>query len=173
MKNNRFKREQPLQVICNEKINYDTVRVNDIDGESRIIDTKTAIRLAKSKELDLILIAENANPPVCKVTSLNKFLYEKKQKEKEQKKKQRENFIETKEIRMSLNIDSHDLETKTRNARKFLDKGASVQITVTLKGRERGRGDAARQLLAKFAEMCEATLNTVNFAGNRISAKIK
>ena len=87
MKNNRFKREQPLQVICNEKINYDTVRVNDVDGESRIIDTKTAIRLAKSKELDLILIAENANPPVCKVTSLNKFLYEKKQKEKEQKKK--------------------------------------------------------------------------------------
>ena len=74
---------------------------------------------------------------------------------------------------MTLNIEQHDLETKTRNARKFLDKNDTVQITVTLKGRERGRQDVARQLLAKFAEMCNTTLETVQNSGNRISAKLK
>ena len=74
---------------------------------------------------------------------------------------------------MTLNIEQHDLETKTPNARKFLDKNDSVQITVTLKGRERGRSkDVARQLLAKFAEMCDTTLESVQNSGNRISAKL-
>ena len=74
---------------------------------------------------------------------------------------------------MTLNIEQHDLETKTRNARKFLEKNSTVQVTVTLKGRERGRQDAARQLLAKFAEMCGTTLETVHNSGGRISGKLK
>jgi len=74
---------------------------------------------------------------------------------------------------MGLNIDNHDLETKVNHARKFLDKNNTVIITITLKGRERGKQDMARQLLAKFAEMSNATLDTINNSGNRISAKLK
>ena len=175
MRNNRFdrRREKKPVVPCNEMIRHPKVRVNDVDGESNIMTIQSAQHLANSRGLDLVLIAEKADPPVCKITSLNKFLYEKKQKEKEQKKKQRENVKQQKEIRMTLNIEQHDLETKTRNARKFLDKNDTVQITVTLKGRERGRQDVARQLLAKFAEMCDTTLETVQNSGNRISARLK
>ena len=175
LRNNRFdrKREKKVLVPCNEHIRHATVRVNDVDGESNIMPIQSAQQLANSRGLDLVLIAEKADPPVCKITSLNKFLYEKKQKEKEQKKKQREHVKQSKEIRMTLNIEQHDLETKTRNARKFLDKNDTVQITVTLKGRERGRQDVARQLLPKFAEMCGTTLESVQNSGNRISAKLK
>ncbi len=175
MRNQRQDRRRQRDPVVphNEHIRFPTVRVNDVDGESKIMDIRAAQRLSNDRGLDLVLIAEKADPPVCKITSLNKFLYEQKQKVKEQKKKQRENFRESKEIRMTLNIEQHDLETKTRNAIKFLEKNSSVQITVTLKGRERGRQDAARQLLMKFAEMCGTTLETVNNSGNRISAKLK
>ena len=175
LRNNRFDRRRRVEPVVphNEGIRHPKVRVNDVDGVSNIMDTASAVKLAESRGLDLVLIAEKADPPVCKITSLNKFLYEKKQREKDQKKKQRENIKEQKEIRMTLNIEQHDLETKTRNAKKFLDKNAHVQITVTLKGRERGKQDMARQLLAKFAEMCETTLESVQNSGNRISAKLK
>ena len=175
MRNVRFdkRRDKRPSVPTNEQIRFKIVRVADVDGESKIMQIQNAQQLATSRGLDLVLIAENADPPVCKITSLNKFLYEKKQKEKELKKKNRENVRQSKEIRMTLNIEQHDLETKTRNAKKFLDKNDAVQITVTLKGRERGRQDVARQLLMKFAEMCGTTLETVQNSGNRISAKLK
>lgn len=175
MRNNRFDKRRRVEPVVphNQFIKFNNVRVTDVDGDSNIMDIESARRLADSRGLDLVLIAEKADPPVCKITSLNKFLYERKQREKEQKKKQRENVRESKEIRMTLNIEQHDLETKVRNAKKFLDKNATVQITVTLKGRERGKQDMARQLLAKFAELCGTTLETVNNSGNRISAKLK
>jgi len=100
-------------------------------------------------------------------------MYDIKQKAKEAKKKQRISFTEQKEIRMGMNIDDHDLLVKVRNARKFLDKKNIVTITIQLKGRERGKQDMARQLLSKFAELSESTLENVSFSGNRISAKIK
>ena len=175
LRNQRNDRRRPQKSVHphNGDIRFPNVRVTDVDGKSLLLTIQEAQRLATSRGLDLVLIAEKANPPVCKITSLNKFLYEQKQREKEQKKKQRENFKDTKEIRMTLNIEQHDLETKTRNARKFLEKNSTVQVTVTLKGRERGRQDAARQLLAKFAEMCGTTLETVHNSGGRISAKLK
>ena len=175
LRNNRFDKRRRVEHVVphNQYIKFNNVRVTDVDGDSNIMDIESARQLADSRGLDLVLIAEKADPPVCKITSLNKFLYERKQREKEQKKKQRENVRESKEIRMTLNIEQHDLETKVRNAKKFLDKNATVQITVTLKGRERGKQDMARQLLAKFAELCGTTLETVNNSGNRISAKLK
>ena len=169
----KFDRNNQPNVIYNNAIRYDELRVTMVDGETQIMSKKEAIDIAQSLELELILITDKAIPPVCKITSLNKFLYEKKQREKEAKKKQREHKAEMKEIRMGLNIDNHDLETKVNHARKFLDKNNTVIITITLKGRERGKQDMARQLLAKFAEMSNATLDTINNSGNRISAKLK
>jgi translation initiation factor IF-3 len=172
MRNNN-RNQQPF-VIANERIKHDTLRVTMVNGDTQILTKSEALDIAVRLELDLVLVTEKADPPVCKITSLNKYLYEQKQREKEAKKKQRESKIETKEIRMGLNIDNHDLETKVNNAKKFLSKGnISVVITVTLRGRERGRQDMARQLLAKFAEMAHATLENVSNNGNRISAKIK
>ena len=88
MRNNRFdrRREKKQEIPCNESIRFPKVRVNDVDGESIVMTIQSAQQLANSRGLDLVLIAEKADPPVCKITSLNKFLYEKKQKEKEQKK---------------------------------------------------------------------------------------
>lgn len=160
------------QILANENIKYDTLRVSMPDGESLIMSRRDALSHASRLELDLVLIAENAEPPVAKLTSLNKHLYDIKQKAKEAKKKQRTSFTETKEIRMGLNIDTHDLETKVRNAKKFLEKKNAVVITIQLRGRERGKQDMARQLLAKFAELSQAQLGNVSFNGNRISAKL-
>jgi len=159
--------------MANNAIIAHTLRVNMPDGESIIMSKEDAVKNANRLELDLVMIAENADPPVAKLTSLNKYMYDIKQKAKEAKKKQRISFTEQKEIRMGMNIDDHDLLTKVRNARKFLDKKNSVVITIQLKGRERGKQDMARQLLSKFAELTEATLENINFSGSRISAKIK
>lgn len=160
-------------VIANDKIRSKEVRCILPGGEPTVMNTQKALSIAYGMELDLILISPNANPPVAKVASLNKYIYDKKQKEKQQKKRQRENFKESKELRMTLNIEQHDLETKCRNARKFLDKDMIVTITIVLKGRERGKQDMARQLLAKFAELSNSTLGQVTSNNNRISAKLQ
>ncbi len=160
-------------ILANNSIQAQTLRVNMPDGESIIMSRDDAIRNANRLDLDLVMIAENAEPPVAKLTSLNKYMYDIKQKAKEAKKKQRTSFTEQKEIRMGMNIDDHDLMVKVRSARKFLDKNNSVTITIQLKGRERGKQDMARQLLSKFAELSKSTLENVSFSGNRISAKIK
>jgi translation initiation factor IF-3 len=172
MKYQNNKNQQPF-VISNERIKYDNLRVTMVDGQTAILSKKEALKIAESLELDLVLVTDKADPPVCKITSLNKYLYELKQREKEAKKKQRENKTEVKEIRMSLNIEDHDLEVKANNARKFLDKKATVLVTVTLKGRERGKQDMARQLLYKFAELTQTQLDNISNSGNRISAKLK
>ena len=167
------KRAASPDVVYNNAIRYDTLRVTMVDGAVEIMTKREAINIASSLELDLILVTEKADPPVCKIASLNKYIYELKQREKEAKKKQRENKIETKEIRMGLNIEDHDLEVKANSARKFLDKKAIVMVTVTLRGRERGKQDMARQLLYKFAELTQTQLDNISNSGNRISAKLK
>jgi len=172
MKYQNNKSQQPF-VVSNERIKYDTLRVTMVDGQTSILSKKEALNIAESLELDLVLVTDKADPPVCKITSLNKYLYELKQRDKEAKKKQRESKIETKEIRMGLNIEDHDLEVKANSARKFLDKKAIVLVTVTLRGRERGKQDMARQLLYKFAELTQTQLDNISNSGNRISAKLK
>jgi translation initiation factor IF-3 len=160
-------------VIANERIRAKEVRVNFPDGESQVLSLKDALDEAKSLYLDLVLIAEKANPPVCKIIDLNKHLYSLKQKEKLAKKKQRESVVETKEIRMGLNIDSHDLETKAKAARKFLDKNNKVTVTVVLRGRERGRQDSAKELLNTFAYLLEVEYEQISTQNNRVSGKIE
>ncbi len=174
MQNKRtFKRNRGPFVIANEKIRHNEVRVSFPDGNSQILSIKDALREAKELDLDLVLIAEKADPPVCKITDLNKHLYSLKQKEKLAKKKQRESIVELKEVRMGLNIETHDLETKANMARKFLDKNNKVTVTVVLRGRERGRQDLARELLNTFANILDIEYEQISTQNNRVSGKIK
>jgi len=160
-------------VVANERIRHKEVRVTLLNGESKILSIRDALRAAEEAELDLVLIADNALPPVCKITDLSKHIYAIKQKEKLAKRKQRESVVELKEIRMGLNIDTHDLETKAGMARKFLDKNNKVTITIVLKGRERGRQDAAKILLNTFADILDITYEQISTQNNRVSGNIK
>ena len=121
----------------------------------------------------LILINPKAEPPLCRIMEINKFLYEQKQKEKAEKKRQRENIVDQKEIRMGLNIDRNDMQTKANHAKKFLEQKAKVTVTVVLKGRERGKQDMARDLLTNFAELCEVEYETINSQNNRVIGRVK
>lgn len=175
MRNKRFQRDDPrADVIYNGRIKYDQVRVTTENSESSIMSKKEAISLAQNEQKDLILINEKADPPVCKIMELNKFLYEQKQRKKEAAKKARESKIETKEIRMSLNIGQNDIDVKCKQITKMLEKkNCKVTITVTLKGRERGKQDLARDLLSSIAEQLEVELEPFRGSHNRISATIK
>lgn len=168
-----FKRNCGPFVIANERIRHNEVRVSFPDGTSQILSTKDAIKEAQNLYLDLVLIAEKANPPVCKITDLNKHLYSIKQKEKLAKKKQRESIVELKEVRMGLNIDTHDLNTKANMARKFLEKNNKVTVTIVLRGRERGRQDLAKELLNTFASILEVEYEQISTQNNRVSGKIQ
>lgn len=160
-------------IIANERIRHKEVRVTLLDGESKIMSISNALRAAEEAKLDLVLIADNALPPVCRITDLSKHIYAIKQKEKLAKRKQRESIVELKEIRMGLNIDTHDLETKAGMARKFLDKNNKVTVTVVLKGRERSRQDAAKVLLNTFADILDITYEQISTQNNRVSGNIK
>ena len=142
-------------------------------GEPNIVSLDEALKIARNLNLDLVEISPKAEPPVCKIIDLNKHLYSLKQKEKLAKKKQRESVVETKEVRMGLNIDTHDLETKAKAARKFLDKNNKVTVTVVLRGRERGRQDLARELLNTFASILEVEYEQISSQNNRVSGKIQ
>ena len=123
MQHRNFRRKELRpSYTANERIRYPEVRVSLPDGDSQVMSTKEALAKAKEMELDLILIAEKAQPPVCRIVSLNKHLYELKQKAKRAKKKHRESIVEVKEIRMGVNIDNYDLETKANMAPKFWTK---------------------------------------------------
>lgn len=112
-----------------------------------------ALQLAFSKNLDLVKIAPTASPPVCKVMDYGKFRFEQTKKEKEAKKNQKS--MELKEIRLSINIDVNDFNTKTRNAIKFLKSGNRVKITVRFRGREMSKTDFGYELLEKFELACQ------------------
>ena len=168
-----FKRRElkPLYT-ANERIRFPEIRVSLPDGDSQVMSTKEALAKAKELELDLILIAEKAQPPVCRITSLNKHLYELKQKTKLAKKKQRESIVEIKEIRMGVNIDIHDLETKANMARKFLDKNNKRTVIVTMKGRERSRPESAKEVLNTFADKLGVKYEQVSVQSHRVTGKI-
>ncbi len=137
--------------IINEKIRDKQVRLIDADGSQRgIVPIEFARKLADEKQLDLVKIAPDANPPVCKLVNYSKFKYELVKKEKEARKKQK--IIVTKEIRISLNIDTHDLNVKMKKAAQFLNDGNKVKLSIRFKGRELGRTDLANDLINKFKD---------------------
>ena len=172
MQNRNFRRRdtKPLYT-ANERINFAEIRVSFPDGDSQVMSTKEALAKAKEMELDLVLIAEKAQPPVCRIIALNKHLYELKQKQKLAKKKQRESIVEIKEIRMGVNIDIHDLETKANMARKFLDKNNKLTVIVTMKGRERSRPESAKEVLNTFADKLGVKYEQVSVQSHRVTGK--
>ncbi|WP_044959106.1 MULTISPECIES: translation initiation factor IF-3 [Shuttleworthella] len=138
----------------NGQIRDREVRLIGVHGEQLgIMSAREAQKLADEAKLDLVKVAPQAKPPVCKIIDYGKYRYEMARKAKEAKRKQKQ--IELKEIRMSPNIDSNDLMTKTKAARKFLEKGNKVKITLRFRGREMAHVSASRHILEEFAESLE------------------
>jgi translation initiation factor IF-3 len=138
------------QFYINEQIRDKEVRVIGEHGEMLgIMESAAARAAAEEAGLDLVKVSPNAVPPVCKIIDYGKFRYEQARKDKEAKKKQK--IVEIKEIRMSPNIDTHDLETKTGAARKFLSEGNRVKVTLRFRGREMAHMGASVHILTDFA----------------------
>ena len=137
--------------MINEQIRDKEVRLVGEDGEQLgVMSSKDAQKMAEEAGLDLVKIAPGAKPPVCKIVDYGKFKYEQTRKDKEAKKKQK--VIEIKEIRMSPNIDTNDLNTKVNAARKFLQKGDKVKVTLRFRGREMAHMHTSKHILDEFAE---------------------
>lgn len=134
----------------NDEIRSSKVRLIKPDDEHEIVSIERALEIAESFNLDLVEVAPQARPPVCKVIDFGKFMYEKKKKEKEAKKKQ--HTIQVKELRFRPTTDDHDLEFKTRHAREFLEGGDKVKATVQFRGRDMLYTEQGEKLLVELAE---------------------
>ena len=142
----------------NEQIRASKVQVIDEQGEKRgVMSIDSALDLAYEKKLDLVLVAPNAEIPVCKVMNYGKYKFEQAKKEKEAKKKQK--TFEIKEIRITPNIEQHDFEFKLKNAQKFIEDGNKVKITVRFRGREMNYVKLGEQVLNKFIEQLADVAN--------------
>lgn len=139
------------ELLINGQIREKEVRVIGEDGEQLgVMSSQEAMKLAQEAEVDLVMIAPTAKPPVCRIVDYGKFRYEQMRKEKEAKKKQK--TVELKEIRLSPNIDTNDLNTKINAAKKFLSKGDKVKITLRFRGREMAHMTQSKHILDDIAE---------------------
>ena len=142
-------RENPI----NEQIRAKEMMVIGPNGEQLGVKSKQdALTLAKYAGFDLVLMSDSANPPVCKIMDYNRFRYEKKKKAKDAMKKQREAIVETKEYRLSITIDIHDFNTRVKNARKNLEKGAKIKASIKFKGRQISHPELAKEVLIRFSD---------------------
>ena len=138
--------------MINGQIRDKEVRVIAENGDQLgVMPVKEAMKLAQEAELDLVKIAPKAQPPVCKIIDYGQYRYELARKEKEAKKKQK--TVEVKEVRISPNIDTNDLNTKVNNAKKFIAKGNKVKVTLRFRGREMAHMQQSKHILDDFAEM--------------------
>jgi len=127
------------------------VRVIDPDGKQLgIMSPRKAIQLAEEKELDLVEVAPNANPPVCRMMDYGKYLYEKQKREREARKAQKQ--VEIKEVRLRPKTDEHDIQVVLKKIRKFVDDGDKVRVRIRFRGREIAHPDVARNLMKRVAE---------------------
>ncbi len=148
--NPRFKKEQQQEHRTNQMIRVPKVRLVGDNIEVGIYNTSDALKIANDQQLDLVEISPQADPPVCKIIDYNKFLYEKKKKEKEMKAKSK--VSEVKEIRFTPNTDDHDFDFKSKHAENFLKDGNKVKAYVQFKGRAIMFKERGELLLLKFAE---------------------
>ena len=138
--------------MINEQIRDKEIRLIGSNGEQLgIMSARDAMKIAREAELDLVKIAPTAKPPVCKIIDYGKYKYEQARKEKEAKKKQR--TIEIKEVRLSPNIEENDLNTKVGAAKKFIQKGDKVKVTLRFRGREMAHMSSSKHVLDDFAEL--------------------
>ena len=137
--------------LVNGQVRFREVRLIGTDGEQLgIMSSQDAQKIADEAELDLVCISPMAKPPVCKIIDYGKYRYEMLRRDKEAKKKQK--IVELKEVRLSPNIDTNDLATKTNAARKFLEKGNKVKVTLRFRGREMSHMSQSRYILDDFAK---------------------
>ena len=148
------------ELEINEQIRDKEIRLIGADGaQMGIMSPRDALKMAIDKDLDLVKVAPQAKPPVCKILDYGKYRFEMQKKEKEAKKNQK--VVELKEIRLSLNIDTNDFNTKVNQAAKFLQQGHKLKVSIRFRGREMAHTEIGRELLKKFAEQCAevATMN--------------
>jgi len=139
------------ELMINEQIRDREIRLIGEDGEQLgIMSARDAMKLAREANLDLVKIAPTAKPPVCKIIDYGKYRYEQARREKEARKKQK--TIEVKEIRLSPNIDTNDLNTKVNQARKFVSGGNKVKVAVRFRGRELAHTAVGKTILEDFAQ---------------------
>ena len=139
------------ELQINEQIRDREVRVIGPDGaQMGVMSARDAQEMAYSKNLDLVKIAPQATPPVCKIIDYGKYRFEQAKREKEAKKNQR--VVEIKEVRLSLNIDTHDFETKVGHAVRFLKGGDKVKASIRFRGREMGHPEQGYEVMKRFAE---------------------
>ncbi len=140
-------------MMVNEGIRSREVRLIGQNGDQLGIKTKQeALEIAAKANLDLVLVAPNAKPPVCRIMDYGKFRFEQQKKEKEQRKNQK--VINVKEVRLSPSIDEHDFNTKLRNAIKFLEKGDKVKASIRFKGRAITHKEIGQRVLDRFSAAC-------------------
>ena len=137
--------------MINEQIRCKEVRVIGEEGQQLgVMALRDALNMAKDAGVDLVMVSPSANPPVCRIVDYGKFKYEQLRREKEAKKKQK--TVEVKEVRLSPNIDVNDLNTKCNSARKLIEKGNKVKVSLRFRGREMGHIDSTKHILEDFAE---------------------
>ncbi len=141
-----------LKARINGRIRVPEIRLIDEQGEQvGVVPTFQAQQMAEQRGLDLVEVAPNADPPVCRLMDYGKFRYDQAKKEREARKNQK--VVELKEIRMQPNTDDHDIEVKSNQARRFLEDGDKVKLTVRLRGRQNAHPDIGIKLLTDMAEM--------------------
>lgn len=138
----------------NEGIRAREVRLIDFNGDQLGVKSRQeALDIAANRNLDLVLVAAKAKPPVCRIMDYGKYRFEQQKKDKEARKKQK--TINVKEVRLSPGIDDHDFNTKLRNARKFLEKGDKVKVSIRFRGRAITHKELGRDVLERMAEACK------------------
>ena len=148
--------KQELQI--NEQIRDKELRVIDSDGNQLgIMSLRQALEIAEQKNLDLVKIAPQANPPVCKIIDYGKFRFEQAKREKEARQNQR--VVEIKEVRLSLNIDTHDFETKRNHALRFISEGNKVKVSIRFRGREMGHPELGLEIMRRFSDAMSEVAN--------------
>ena len=146
------------ELQINEQIRDKELRVIDSDGtQLGIMPLRKAMEIAEQKNLDLVKIAPQANPPVCKIIDYGKFRFVQAKREKEARKNQR--VVEIKEVRLSLNIDTHDFETKRNHALRFISEGNKVKASIRFRGREMGHPELGLDIMKRFADAMSEVAN--------------
>ena len=143
-------------IEINEEIHDKELRIIGSDGQQvGIISANEALNLAEQSNLDLVKIAPQSNPPVCKIMDYGKYRFEQAKREKEARKNQ--HVVDIKEVRLSLNIDTHDFNTKLNNALKFIKHGDKVKVSIRFRGREMGHPEIGLETMKRFADACSET----------------
>lgn len=169
------RRQCPIKenIRVNQEIRAREVRLIDAENQQAgVVALADALRMAEEAELDLVEVAPDAKPPVCKIIDYKKVIYEQKRRARDSKKRQK--TIEIKEVKMRPSIDKHDYETKINHAKQFLEAGNKVKVTFTYKGRERTHQDRAQKLLDQIMRDLEdiAIQEAVNRVGPNLSGLI-